>query len=175
MADQATKVFRMKRNTVYDKQAQQVHGTQKRAEVGQAKLARGDRVENNLREWMNATRRHENLAEYSDVICTTSNGATTSAHVNLEWIAKLRSKKGDRRKNNTHVQTPHRFKATPPDGRRSPTSVSRLSRDYSEKYIPKCYYKPNPSEARPNKKNNEYKGNFSDIQHLTRREVLGQG
>lgn len=131
-------------------------------------------MENNLKEWMNATRRHENLAEYSDVICTTSNGATTSAHANLEWIAKLRSKKGDRRKNNAHVQTPHRFKATPPDGRRSPTSVSR-SRDYSEKHIPKCYYKPNPSGARPDKKNNEYKGNFSDIQHLTRREVLGQG
>ena len=111
---------------------------------------------------MNATRRHENMAEYSDSIHVTSNGTNTNSHVNLEWIAKLRSKKGERRKNNTHVQTPHRFKNLSPaddDGRKSP----RLNRDYSEKDIPKVYYKPNPGQSRPGKHENAYKGNFSDI------------
>jgi hypothetical protein len=111
---------------------------------------------------MNATRRHENIAEYSDVIHNTSNGTNTNSHVNLEWIAKLRSKKGERRKNNTHIQTPHRFKNESPD-RQSPSSMNRLTRDYSEKDIPKVYYKPNPSESRPAKHDYEYKGNFSDI------------
>ena len=41
--------------------------------------------------------------------------------------------------------------------------MSRLTRDYSEKDIPNVYYKPNPSEKRPEKKFNDYKGNFSDI------------
>jgi hypothetical protein len=56
-------------------------------------------MENNLKEWMNATRRHTNIAEYGTVVNSQQIGANTSAHVNLEWIAKLRSKKGDRRKN----------------------------------------------------------------------------
>lgn len=110
---------------------------------------------------MNATRRHENIAEYSDVK-STHVGANTSAHVNLEWMAKLRSK-GERRKNNTHVQTPHRFKNAPPDERDGSSSLARMTRDYSEKDIPAVYYKPNPSGKRPEKKDNEYKGNFSDI------------
>ena len=58
---------------------------------------------------MNATRRHENIAEYSDAVIPNSNRVNTSAHVNAEWIAKLRSKKGERRKNNTHIQAPVRF------------------------------------------------------------------
>ena len=67
-------------------------------------------MENNLKEWMNATRRHENIAEYGTVVNSQQIGANTSAHVNLEWIAKLRSKKGRVRKNNSHIQTPARFK-----------------------------------------------------------------
>lgn len=72
MEDQAAKVFRLKREVLEGKQsqlaAQEAH---KREEEARAKLARGDRAENNLKEWMNATRRHENIAEYSDVIHTT--------------------------------------------------------------------------------------------------------
>ena len=60
---------------------------------------------------MNATRRHGNVAEYSEnTILHNANGTNTGAHVNLEWMAKLRSKKGERRKNNTHIRTPNGFK-----------------------------------------------------------------
>ena len=119
---------------------------------------------------MNATRKHENIAEYSDV-----NGGNRSPHVNLEWISKLRSKKGERRKNNTHIQAPVRFQDQNQEDKKSRSSIKSLNRDYSEKDIPQVYYKKNRREDRFNKNENDYKGNFSDIQHLTKREVLGKG
>lgn len=139
-----SKVFRMKRDTLEARQAQQAIDTLRRDKNASANIARGDRVEKNLKEWMNATRRHENIAEYSDAVCTNSNGANranTSAHVNLEWIAKLRSKKGERRKNNTHIHAPVRFQDTNQEDKKSQNSTKALNREYSDKDIPKVYYK----------------------------------
>ena len=129
-----------------------------RAEGQRSKITERERAEEHLRAWMNATRRNENFAEYNGCINTTSNAATTSAHVNLEFITKLRSNKAHRRRDHSHLQTPTRFKEDPnaEEERQSP-------RDYSEKHVPKVYYKPNPNDTRPDGKEYDYKGNFQDI------------
>jgi len=66
-SSEATKPFRMKRATLA--QAEQAPSR----DNSRGKIARGDRVENNLKEWMNATRKHENIAEYNSVVCTNHN------------------------------------------------------------------------------------------------------
>ena len=158
---QAKKIFRAKRNTIGNTAdvifSQKTPVVLARGEALRSGATERERAEEHLRAWMNATRRNENFAEYNACINTTSNAASVSANVNLEFIAKLRSNKAHRRRGNSHLQTPTRFKedANPEEGRQSPTS-----RDYSEKHVPKVYYKPNPSESRPDRKEYDYKGNF---------------
>ena len=113
-----------------------------------------ERREKVLHEKMMATRRQNNIAEWSNCINTTSFASNTSGRANLEFITKLRTKK----------VSPKR---------------SDLSLDYQEikdvrahqDHTPKVYYKK--YKARDNIKDYDYKGNFQDIQHLMQREVLG--
>jgi hypothetical protein len=102
---QDQKIFRQKRNTIGNT-ADAVN--YKKTPVvpmidSQSILTERERAEEHLRLWMNATRRNENFAEYGECINTTSNAASCSSHVNLQWITKLRSNKNYRRKNNSNL------------------------------------------------------------------------
>lgn len=82
--------------------------------------------------------------------CISKNSNTSSA-VNLEWMNRLRD--GSNKRGPAF---------------RKDSSVNSESRDYKDSDAPNLSYIDKPKKARKVLTDNEYKGNFSDIQHITK-------
>lgn len=91
-----------------------------------------------------------------------------SGHVNLDWMMALRS-----RKNGSNVLKRVDSQNSMNLGGKG-SEKKRNGGESPHSLVPKCYFVTN---KHPNKKyrENDYKGNFSDISHLTKREKLGHG
>lgn len=94
-----------------------------------------------------------NIAELRGVY-QSGNSSTLGSNVNLDWMMALRSRNGQRGDQSS----------------KSPKLKSQI--DSGNDQVPSCYYTP---VKKPKKvyKENEYKGNFSDISHLTKKDVKG--
>lgn len=104
-----------------------------------------------------------NVAEIISIINTDGKGANTSAQVGLEWMRGLRDRGPKVDKNSVSNESVRKSNGLDSD---------KKDREYN---VPRVYQIQNPRQLRKNIKEYDYKGNFQDIQHLTKRPDHGGG